>query len=128
MIRSTASDSSKWTVVPTEFRIAWNEVEPNKLFDRHYYLSSISRIRRLLSCVHDLVLVAMPVLSSRMGDVFRKPAPAFFGRRTPRQLIVFGSAPAMAKQWRVSAGLDAASKSIRFEYIFEKRGESSALA
>ena len=128
MIRSATSDSSKWTIVPTEFRIAWNGVEPNKMFDPHYYHSLIARIYAVFSSAGDVLFVAMPLLVSRIADVFRKPFKSFFAVKAPRQLIVFAAAPITAKQWRVSAGLGAQQKSIRFECIFEKRAESAAFA
>jgi hypothetical protein len=121
MIRSTASDSSKWTIVPPEFRIAWNGVEPNKMFDPHYYLSAITRIRGIFSSARDALFVSLRLTLSSIADVFRIPYKALFAVKAPRQLIVFASAPITAKQWRVSAGLGAEQKLIRFECIFEKR-------
>jgi hypothetical protein len=128
MIRSATSDSSKWTIVPAEFRIAWNGVEPNKMFDPYYYRSLIVRIYAVFCGARDLLLVALPLLASRTTDVFRKPFRACFAVKAPRQLIVFAPAPITAKQWRMSAGIGAEQKSIRFECIFEKRAESLAFA
>lgn len=120
MVRSAMSDSSKWTIVPAEFRVAWNGVEPNKMFDPHYYHSSITRIRAIFSSTRELLFLALPLLTSRVNDVFRKPCKAFFAVKAPKQLIIFSSVPVTAKQWRLVAGLGAEQKSIRFECIFEK--------
>jgi len=128
MIRSAASASSKWTTVPTEFRIAWNGVEPNKIFDPYYYHSLIARIHARFKSACDVFFVALPLIMSGCVDVFRKPYRNLRSVKQPRQLIVFGNSPITTKQWRWSAGLDAQRKSIRFEWIFEKRAESMAFA
>jgi hypothetical protein len=128
MIRSAASDSSKWTIVPTEFRVAWNGVQPNKMFDPYYYHSSIARICAIFFGARDLLFVALPLAMSKINDVFRKPIGKFFVVKSPRKLIVISRVPITAKQWRLSAGVDAQQKSIRFECIFEKRAESVAFA
>jgi hypothetical protein len=91
------------------------------MFDPHYYHSSIARIRALFSSAGDLLFVALPLSASRVADVFRKPCKAFSAVKAPKQLIIFSSVPVTAKQWRLSAGLGAEQKSIRFECIFEKR-------
>jgi hypothetical protein len=91
------------------------------MFDPHYYHSSIARIRTLFSSTRDLLFVALPLSLSRLSDVFRKPCKSFFAVKAPRQLIIFSRVPVTAKQWRLSAGLGAEQKSIRFECIFEKR-------
>nr|WP_299851377.1 hypothetical protein [Sphingomonas bacterium] len=106
--------------MPAEFRVAWNGVEPNKMFDPHYYHSSITRIRAIFSSTRELLFLALPLLTSRVNDVFRKPCKAFFAVKAPKQLIIFSSVPVTAKQWRLVAGLGAEQKSIRFECIFEK--------
>jgi hypothetical protein len=128
MIRSAVSDSSKWTVVPTEFRVAWNGVQPNKMFDPYYYHSSIARICAVFFGARDLMFVALPLLISFFLVVFVLGFGKFLAVKPPEKLIVISRVPITAKQWRLSAGVDAQRKSIRFECIFEKRAESAAFA
>jgi len=98
------------------------------MFDPYYYHSSIARICAIFLGARDLMFVALPLLMAKINDEFQKPIGKFFAVKPPEKLIVISRVPITAKQWRLSAGVDAQRKSIRFECIFEKRAESAAFA
>lgn len=133
MVRSNQPASSNWTVVPTTFRVVWNDVDPDEMFRparptpprrvraalRRVRLT-LSRARAALSAATDCVLVSAFVTLVMGRDRLRRMLSMITHNKPRTYLLTSRKLTQPTGEWHFGGSMNSATTNVSFLCIIRK--------